>query len=151
MLQTTTLKRNLVPEIGEASKKIGFELTRWLPPLKETFVGSLDTWGSTRTTLGWLGTGSSFETIDSLLLHSNRWVAIHKSGHHPSLGCLVDTLLYCRASIRRVVVELFWILRGHFFVSCWTTLDTEESLFGSIRRPSWEGILSSSLLPFYQQ
>jgi hypothetical protein len=35
MLQTTTLKRNLVPEIGEARKKVGIRLSRWLPPLKE--------------------------------------------------------------------------------------------------------------------
>jgi hypothetical protein len=41
MSQTTTLKRNLIPEIGEARKKVGFEFPRWLPPLKETFVGSL--------------------------------------------------------------------------------------------------------------
>jgi hypothetical protein len=27
MLQTTTLKRNLVPEIGEARKKVGFWLS----------------------------------------------------------------------------------------------------------------------------
>jgi hypothetical protein len=42
MLQTTTLQRNLVPEIEEARKKVGIGLPRWLPPLKETFVGSLD-------------------------------------------------------------------------------------------------------------
>jgi hypothetical protein len=41
MLQTTTLKRNLILEIGEARKKVGIGLPRWLPPLKETFVGSL--------------------------------------------------------------------------------------------------------------
>jgi hypothetical protein len=41
MLQTTTLKRDLIPEIGEARKKIGIGLSRWLPPLKEIFVGSL--------------------------------------------------------------------------------------------------------------
>jgi hypothetical protein len=51
MLQTTTLKRNLVPEIREARKKVGIGLPRWLPPLKETFVGSLDTWVSTGNTL----------------------------------------------------------------------------------------------------
>jgi hypothetical protein len=51
MLQTTTLKINLVPEIGEARKKVGIGLPRWLPLLKENFVGSLDTWGSTRNTL----------------------------------------------------------------------------------------------------
>jgi hypothetical protein len=44
MLQTTTLKRNLIPEIGEARKKVGIGLPRWLPPLKETFVGSLGLW-----------------------------------------------------------------------------------------------------------
>jgi hypothetical protein len=44
MLQTTTLKRNLVPEIGEARKKVGIRLPRWLPPLKETLVGSLGPW-----------------------------------------------------------------------------------------------------------
>jgi hypothetical protein len=44
MLQTTTLKRNLIPEIGEARKKEGFEFPRWLPPLKETFVDSLGLW-----------------------------------------------------------------------------------------------------------
>jgi hypothetical protein len=38
-------------------------------------------------------------------------------------GCLGNILLPCRDSIRHG--------------SCWTTLDTEESLFGSIRRPSW--------------
>jgi hypothetical protein len=41
MLQTTTLKRNLILEIGEARWKVGIGLPRWLPPLKETFVGSL--------------------------------------------------------------------------------------------------------------
>jgi hypothetical protein len=36
MLQTTTLKRNLIPEIGrKAKKKGGFGFPRWLPPLKE--------------------------------------------------------------------------------------------------------------------
>jgi hypothetical protein len=44
MLQTTTLKINLVPEIGEAKKKVDIGLSRWLPPLKETFAGSLDAW-----------------------------------------------------------------------------------------------------------
>jgi hypothetical protein len=44
MLQTTTLKRNLVPKIGEAGNKEGFGLPRWLPPLKKTFVGSLGPW-----------------------------------------------------------------------------------------------------------
>jgi hypothetical protein len=48
MLQTTTLKKNLVTEIEEARKKVGFGFPRWLPPLKETFVGSLDTWVSTK-------------------------------------------------------------------------------------------------------
>jgi hypothetical protein len=51
MLQTTTLKRKLVPEIGEARKKVDIGFPRWLPPLKETFVGSPDTWVSTRNTL----------------------------------------------------------------------------------------------------
>jgi hypothetical protein len=37
MLQTTTLKRNLVPDIGEVRKKEGFGLPRGLPPLKEVF------------------------------------------------------------------------------------------------------------------
>jgi hypothetical protein len=44
MLQTTTLKRNLILEIGEAGNKEGFGLPRWLQPLKETFVGSLGPW-----------------------------------------------------------------------------------------------------------
>jgi hypothetical protein len=44
MLQTTTLKRNLVPEIGEARKVEGFGIPRWLPSLKETFVGDLGLW-----------------------------------------------------------------------------------------------------------
>jgi hypothetical protein len=51
MLQTTTLKRNLVPEIGEARKKVGFRLPRWLPPLKETFVDILGFGVQTRHTL----------------------------------------------------------------------------------------------------
>ena len=46
MLQTTTLKRNLAPRFGKARKKIGFgslglQKLGGLPPLKETFVGSL--------------------------------------------------------------------------------------------------------------
>jgi hypothetical protein len=48
MLQTTTLKRNLVPEIGEAIKKVGIGFPRWLPPLKETSIGSLGSWVSTK-------------------------------------------------------------------------------------------------------
>jgi hypothetical protein len=36
MLQTTTLKRNLVLEIGEARKVEGFWVLGWLPPLKES-------------------------------------------------------------------------------------------------------------------
>jgi hypothetical protein len=39
------------------------------------------------------------------------------------MGLLEVTLLYCRAFYQRG--------------SCWTTFDTEESLFGSIRGPSW--------------
>ena len=43
----TTLKRNLVPRFGEARKKDGFGISGFrqlggLPPLKETFVGSLE-------------------------------------------------------------------------------------------------------------
>jgi hypothetical protein len=34
MLQTTTLKRNLVPRFGEARKKDGFGMLGGLPPLK---------------------------------------------------------------------------------------------------------------------
>jgi hypothetical protein len=41
MLQTTTLKRNLVQRFEEARRVEGFGVLRWLPPLKETFVGSL--------------------------------------------------------------------------------------------------------------
>jgi hypothetical protein len=44
MLQTTTLKRNLVIEIGEARQKKGLGYLGGLPPLKETFVGSLGPW-----------------------------------------------------------------------------------------------------------
>jgi hypothetical protein len=32
------------PRFGEAREKEGFGLPRWLPPLKETFVGSLGLW-----------------------------------------------------------------------------------------------------------
>ena len=47
MLHTTTLKRNLVPRFEEARKKDGFGYPGFgplggLPPLKETFVGSLE-------------------------------------------------------------------------------------------------------------
>ena len=41
MLQATTLKRNLVPRFGEASKRDGFGVSGWLPPLKEICVGCL--------------------------------------------------------------------------------------------------------------
>jgi hypothetical protein len=69
MLQTITLKRNLVPEIGEARKKVGIGLLRWLPPLRETFVGSLVTWIQSETPWPLLRTGSSFEPMVSLHLH----------------------------------------------------------------------------------
>ena len=47
MLHTTTLKRNLVPRFEEARKKDRFGFSRFrqmggLPPLKGTFVGSLE-------------------------------------------------------------------------------------------------------------
>ena len=53
MLQTTTLKRNLVPRFGEPRKKDGFQISVFrqlvgLPPLKETFVGSLESLTSSR-------------------------------------------------------------------------------------------------------
>jgi hypothetical protein len=35
------LKEISSPRFGEARKKDGFGIPRWLPPLKETFVGSL--------------------------------------------------------------------------------------------------------------
>jgi hypothetical protein len=38
------LKEISSPRFGEARKKEGFGLPRWLPPLKETFVGSLGLW-----------------------------------------------------------------------------------------------------------
>jgi hypothetical protein len=41
MLQTTTLKEISSPRFGEARKVEGFGVSRWLPPLKDTFVGSL--------------------------------------------------------------------------------------------------------------
>jgi hypothetical protein len=42
MLQTTTLKKGISsPRFGEARKKYGFGILGGLPPLKETFVGSL--------------------------------------------------------------------------------------------------------------
>ena len=46
MLQTTTLKRNLVPRFGKARKMVRFGVTGLpkfggLPPLKETFVDIL--------------------------------------------------------------------------------------------------------------
>jgi hypothetical protein len=38
------LKEISSPRFGEARKMEGFGLPRWLPPLKETFVGSLGPW-----------------------------------------------------------------------------------------------------------
>jgi hypothetical protein len=38
------LKEISSPGFGEARKKEGFGLPRWLPPLKGTFVGSLGPW-----------------------------------------------------------------------------------------------------------
>jgi hypothetical protein len=43
------LKEISSPRFGEARKKEGFGLPRWLPPLKETFAGSLGTWVQTGT------------------------------------------------------------------------------------------------------
>jgi hypothetical protein len=44
MLQTTTLKEISSPRFEEARKEKGFGASRWLPPLKETSVGSLGFW-----------------------------------------------------------------------------------------------------------
>jgi hypothetical protein len=38
------LKEISSPRFGEARKKEGFGLSRWLPPSKETFVVSLGLW-----------------------------------------------------------------------------------------------------------
>jgi hypothetical protein len=43
------LKEISSPRFGEARKKEEFGLPRWLPPLKETFVGSLGLWVQTGT------------------------------------------------------------------------------------------------------
>jgi hypothetical protein len=37
-------QKKSLPETGEARKKVGIGLPRCLPPLKETFVGSLGPW-----------------------------------------------------------------------------------------------------------
>jgi hypothetical protein len=47
MLQTTTLKEISSPRFGAARKVEGFGILRWLPPLKETFVGNLGLWAQT--------------------------------------------------------------------------------------------------------
>jgi hypothetical protein len=39
--QLPPLKEISSPRFGEARKEEGFGIPRWLPPLKETFVGSL--------------------------------------------------------------------------------------------------------------
>jgi hypothetical protein len=41
MLQTTTLKEISSSRFEEARMVEGFGVLRWLPPLKETFVGGL--------------------------------------------------------------------------------------------------------------
>jgi hypothetical protein len=38
------LKEILSPRFGKARKVEGFGVLRWLPPLKDTFVGSLGLW-----------------------------------------------------------------------------------------------------------
>jgi hypothetical protein len=43
------LKEISSPRFGEARKKEGFGLPRWLPPLKESFVGRLGPWVQTGT------------------------------------------------------------------------------------------------------
>jgi hypothetical protein len=74
----------------------------------------------------WLDTGSSFVPYVASTFVSNRWVSI--ASNLPQDG-IEYSFLRCRASVHQG--------------SCWTTLDTEESLFGSIRRPSW-GVLIAS-------
>jgi hypothetical protein len=43
------LKKISSPRLERLRKKEGFGLPRWLPPLKETFVGSLGPWVQSET------------------------------------------------------------------------------------------------------
>ena len=83
MWQTTTLKRNLVLEIWrKGRKKVGFGICQGgLPPLKETFVGSLGFWVQTRVIQGiacigsslWENLKSKMSILHDILYHSSCW------------------------------------------------------------------------------
>jgi hypothetical protein len=74
MWQTTTLKRNLVPEIWERlESKLGLEKSRWATTLKRSFVGILITGFKLGTSGVWLGIGSYFvpsEVVADLIFNS---------------------------------------------------------------------------------
>jgi hypothetical protein len=101
-------------------------------------VGSLDFGFMVGTSWVWFGTGSSFVPYVASTFISNRWVSYsHTIASILSQGGVEYSFLRCRASVH--------------LGSCWTTLDTEESLFGSIRRPSWGVLVVSFHILFYLQ
>jgi hypothetical protein len=69
------------PRFGEARKKEGFGLPRWLPPLKETFVDSLGLWVQMGAHFGFdLALGHILNLWLASIFLSNRWVSIHNLG-----------------------------------------------------------------------
>jgi hypothetical protein len=106
MWQTTTLKRNLVPEIRRVRKKDGFGILGGLPPLKGTFVGSLGFGFMVGTSWIRLGTGSSF------VLHSIK---------SSSIWCEYS-ILHCRASVHHGSCLNYF---GHGRVTLWVNQKTK--------------------------
>jgi hypothetical protein len=93
-------------------------------------MGSLGLWVQMGHTLVLTWHWVIFCTICSFYLHF-QWVGVYS---HTIVSNLPQddieySFLRCRVSVHQG--------------SCWTTLDTEESLFGSIRRPSWDVLVVS--------
>jgi hypothetical protein len=108
------LKEISSSRFGEARKKNGFEVLGGLPPLKETFVGTLGLGFRRGTPWFWLGTGSSLYHM--LLLRSFPIGGCHSIASNLPQGGLSIT-----SSIERLQSnsDICWAYFGHWRVTLW--------------------------------
>ena len=147
MLQTTTLKRNLVLEIRERlERKLGSEYIRALPPLKETFVGSLWHGFILGSSWLWLGIGSSFVSFMSCTSFPIGGCLFT----HSEFSKLLQTAWADHIFSLWLVIHISWLLNyfWHWRVTLWVNQKTEMSrLHDTLHHTScWRLRQSSTIL-----
>jgi hypothetical protein len=123
MWQTTTLNRNLVPEIWRGYKQNGFGILGGLPPLKGTFLGRLGLWVHSKHILDMTWHWVIFCTICCFYLHFQLvGVYSHTIASILPQGGLSTTFLHCRASILQGSLLNYF---GHWRVTLWVNQKTK--------------------------